>query len=50
MPIYELRCPKCGEEYEVLMVSDGVHFCGCGEVMEKKISLIANTPEGWGRP
>ncbi len=52
MPLYDFLCPKCGAEYELFKrnFSEAECFCECGEEMDLKPPLIANTPDGWGRP
>ncbi|KKL50757.1 hypothetical protein LCGC14_2302320, partial [marine sediment metagenome] len=41
MPIYEYRC-ECGNEVEVRLSceeADQSQACGCGEVMQRKMSV-----------
>lgn len=43
MPIYEYACPKCGNEFEVLVRSGTTPECpGCHSTqLEKKLSVFA---------
>ena len=45
MPIYEYRC-ACGSEREARLSyedADQSQVCGCGGVMQRKVSLLAGT-------
>lgn len=57
MPLYEFRCPDCGEEFEKLLrhdftVNPECSKCGCGKT-EKKLSTgtsFSITGEGVYKP
>ncbi len=53
MPLYEYRCPECGERFEEIrsfgQAEDGVECVACGaEGAERQISSFATAPGGSG--
>ena len=49
MPIYDFRCPECGDELELLAMADfdGYWCVKCDAKMERLITAHARTPELW---
>lgn len=49
MPVYEYRCPHCGEEVEKIQQMGAEAPECCGEGMCLKPSLLASYPKGDAR-
>ena len=46
MPIYDFRCPKCGEKTDVWAgIDEDTKLCACGEVMTRLISPPRIAPD-----
>jgi len=51
MPLYEMHCPECGAEDEVLRpMGQNELYCSCGSVMVQKPSFPAMVKYGHGYP
>lgn len=47
MPIYEYKCPKCGEEFEEIVFGDDTPACPkCGEAKTEKLMSCCRHKSG----